>query len=121
MSPDIAQGFREYKSSKALWEALIEVYEGNEDMKQSRQDLLRQRFNMSNHVLGETLEVQLQRFITLNTEMSIARIMLSRSEINKKLINSLPRKWDINVYVIKKTKDLSKLSLAEVMAIIKGM
>ena len=41
LSPDIAQGFREYTSAKALWEALIEVYEGNEDMKESGQDMLR--------------------------------------------------------------------------------
>ena len=40
LSPEIAQGFCEYTSAKALWEALIEVYEGNEDMKQSRQDML---------------------------------------------------------------------------------
>ena len=33
LSPDIAQGFREYESAKALWEALIEVYKGNDDMK----------------------------------------------------------------------------------------
>ena len=30
LSPDIAQGFREYTSTKDLWETLIEVYEGNE-------------------------------------------------------------------------------------------
>ena len=36
LSPKIAQGFCEYTSAKALWEALIEVYEGNEDMKQIR-------------------------------------------------------------------------------------
>ena len=36
LSLDIAQGFREYTSAKALWEALIEVYEGNEDMKEIR-------------------------------------------------------------------------------------
>ena len=41
LSPEISQGFREYTSAKYLWEALIEVYEGNEDMRQSRQDLLR--------------------------------------------------------------------------------
>ena len=40
MSLDIAQGFREYTSAKALWEALIEDYEGNEDMRESRQDML---------------------------------------------------------------------------------
>ena len=91
LSPDIAQGFRSYTSTKAFWEALIEVYEGNDDMKQSRQDLLRQKFNMFNHVLGESLEVQLQRFITLTTEMSTAGVVVSCSEINKKLLNNLPR------------------------------
>lgn len=58
LSPQIAQGFIEYTSAKALWEALIEVYEGNEDMKQSRQDMPRQKFNMFNYILGESLEAQ---------------------------------------------------------------
>ena len=56
LTPDIAQGFHEYTDAKSLWKALNVVYEGNEDMKQSRQDLLRQRFNMFNHILGESLE-----------------------------------------------------------------
>ena len=120
LSPDIAQGFREYTSAKALWEALIEVYEGNEDMRESRQDMLRQRFNMFNYVPGETLEAQLQRFTTLNTEMTVAGIFYTKSEINKKLLNALPKSWDMNVAVIKKTKDLNRLSLAEVMAVIKA-
>ena len=41
LTPEIAQGFREYTDAKSLWKALIAVYEGNEDMKQSRQDLMR--------------------------------------------------------------------------------
>ena len=28
LSPEIAEGFKRYTSEKALWEALIEVYEG---------------------------------------------------------------------------------------------
>ena len=75
---------------------------------------------MFNHVLGETLENKLQRFITLTTKMSYAGVMVTRSEINKKLLNSLPKSWDMNVSVIKKTKDLNRLSLAEMMAIIKA-
>ena len=90
LSPDIAQGFREYTSAKALWEALIEVYEGNEDMKESRQDMLRQKFNMFNYIPGETLEAQLQRFTALITDMNISGIYLSKLEINKKLLNALP-------------------------------
>ncbi|KAL7611060.1 hypothetical protein Lser_V15G13110 [Lactuca serriola] len=120
LSPDIAQGFREYTSAKSLWEALIEVYEGNEDMRESRQDILRQRFNMFNYVPGETLEAQLQRFTTLNTEMTVEGIFYTKSEINKKLLNALPKSWDMNVDVIKKTKDLNRVTLAEVMAVIKA-
>ncbi|KAL4555263.1 hypothetical protein LXL04_037878 [Taraxacum kok-saghyz] len=75
---------------------------------------------MFNHVLGENLEMQLQLFITLTTEMSSAEIVLPRSEVNKKLLKSLPRSWDMNVSVIKKTKDLNKMLLAETMAVIKA-
>ncbi|KAL4573443.1 hypothetical protein LXL04_020249 [Taraxacum kok-saghyz] len=120
LTPEIAQGFREYTDAKSLWEALIAVYEGNEDMKQSRQDLLRQSFNMFNHILGESLEAQLQRFSTLTTEISTAGIVMPRSEINKKLLNSLHEKWDMNVFVIKNTSNLNTMTLAETLAVIKA-
>ncbi|XP_076894718.1 uncharacterized protein LOC143547094 [Bidens hawaiensis] len=120
LSPEIALGFRELNSAKGHWEALIEVFEGNEDMRRNRQDLLRQQFNMFNHVLGECLEKQLHWFISLITEIRSANINLTSAEISNKLVNSLLQSWDLNVAVIKKTKDLSKLTLSEVMAIIKA-
>lgn len=69
LSPEFTQGFRECTSVKVLWEALIEVYEGNEDMRHSRQYMLREKFNMFNYILGESLEAQLQRFNALTTEL----------------------------------------------------
>ncbi|XP_076936338.1 uncharacterized protein LOC143603438 [Bidens hawaiensis] len=75
---------------------------------------------MFNYVLGESLEKQLHRFISLITEIRSANINLTSAEINNKLVNSLPQNWDLNVAVIKKTKDLSRLTLSEVMAIIKA-
>ena len=36
LAPDIAQGFRLDKSAKTLWDALLEVYESNDNMKESR-------------------------------------------------------------------------------------
>ena len=93
----------------------FKVYEGVENMKESRQDMLRQNFNIFDYIPGETLETQLQRFTTLTTKMNIAGIFLSKSKINKRLLNSLPKSWDMNVAVIKKTKDLNRLSIAEVI------
>lgn len=52
--------------------------------------------------------------------MSTARIFVPQSDINKKLLNSLPKSWDMNVSVIKKTKELNRLIHAETMAIIKA-
>ena len=82
--------------------------------------MLRQKFNMFNYIPGETLEAQLQRFTALTTDMNISGIFLTKSEINKKLLNALPRSWDMNVVVIKKTKDLNPLTLVEIMAVIKA-
>ncbi|XP_076959098.1 uncharacterized protein LOC143635087 [Bidens hawaiensis] len=120
LSHEIALGFRELQYAKTLWEALIEVYEGNEDMRRSRQDLLRQKFNMFNHVLGESLETQLHRFITFVTEIRSININLTAVETKNNMVNSLPQSWDMNVAVIKKTKDLNRLTLSEIMAIIKA-
>ena len=54
------------------------------------------------------------------TEMSSAGIVLPKIKINKKLLNSLPKAWDMNVFVIKTTKNLNTMTLAETMAIIKA-
>ena len=93
---------------------VLKIYDGIEDMKEIRKDMLRQKFNMFNYVPGETMEAQLQWFTILSTEMNIVGIFLTKSKINKKLLNSLPKVWDVNVAVI------NRLSLAKTMAIIKA-
>nr|KAJ0191548.1 hypothetical protein LSAT_V11C800412810 [Lactuca sativa] len=108
-------------SNKKKKGAGAKVYEGVENMKESRQDMLRQNFNIFDYIPRETLETQLQRFTTLTTEMNIAGIFLSKSEINKKLLNSLPKSWDMNVAIIKKTKDLNHLSLTDVIQELDGL
>ena len=47
-------------------------------MKESRQKMLRQNFNMFDYIPGETLEAQLQRFTTLTTEMCTTGIYLNK-------------------------------------------
>ncbi|KAC9670495.1 hypothetical protein E3N88_45417 [Mikania micrantha] len=117
-STDIAFGFKEHHTSKQLWNALVERFEGNEDMRESRKDMLRQRFNMFNHIKGESLEAQLNRFTHLMTEMTSDGIEMSKGDVNKKLLNSLPYNWNSNCTTIKRTKDMYKTSLSELISII---
>ncbi|KAI3814003.1 hypothetical protein L1987_18742 [Smallanthus sonchifolius] len=59
LSPKIAHGFMECTSAKQLWDALIQMHERKENMRESRKDMLRQRFNIFNHILEEYLETQI--------------------------------------------------------------
>ncbi|KAI3696127.1 hypothetical protein L1987_79136 [Smallanthus sonchifolius] len=77
LSPDITHNFKECTSAKQLWESLAQAFEGNDDMKASRKEMILQQFNMFNHVLGETLEAQLQRFTKLVSQMRGAQIVMS--------------------------------------------
>ncbi|KAL8205814.1 hypothetical protein R6Q57_009365 [Mikania cordata] len=62
LSTEVAHSFKEHKTAKELWDALVERFEGNEHMRESRKDMLRQRFNMFNHIKGEILEAQLYNY-----------------------------------------------------------
>ncbi|KAL8205619.1 hypothetical protein R6Q57_009170 [Mikania cordata] len=90
LSADVAHGFNEHETAKQLWDALVERFEVNEDMRESRKNMLRQWFNMFNHFKREYLVAQLNRFTHLMTEMTSAGIEIFKGEVNKKLLNSLP-------------------------------
>ncbi|XP_052622759.1 uncharacterized protein LOC111896584 [Lactuca sativa] len=78
------------------WKYRIEKYIKMKDFKIWR-SILRGPVRVTMTVGGETLEAQLQRFTALTTDMNISGICLSKSEINKKLLNAIPRSWDMNV------------------------
>src|ERR1043165_9377430 len=47
-------------------------------------------------------------------------MVVDNSVMNKKLLNTLPRSWDSNVTLIKRTKDLARLTLSETISLIKS-
>ncbi|KAJ0902997.1 putative RNA-directed DNA polymerase [Helianthus annuus] len=120
LGPNIAMGFRTCKSAKELWDSLVEVYEGNEDMKESRRNLLQQNFNNFNHIYGETVDNQIQRFVKLVTQMQMEEIHTTNASTNRQLLNALPKSWDHHVAMIKKTKDLARCTLSEMISHIKA-
>ena len=64
------------------------------------------------------MEAQLKRFTHLMTEMTSVGIEMTKGEVNKKLLNSLPYNWNSNCTTIKRTKDMYKTSLSELISII---
>ena len=120
LTPEVATGYKQYTTAKSLWDALVESYEGNDEMKEVRKDTLRHKFNMFHHVLNESLENQIQRFVHLTTEMKSAGLDLNQYEVNKKLLYSLPRSWDTNISIIKGAHKVERLSLNELISTIRS-
>ncbi|KAM0049923.1 hypothetical protein Hdeb2414_s0008g00291601 [Helianthus debilis subsp. tardiflorus] len=120
LGPDISIGVRNCKSAKEIWDTLVHLFEGNADMKASRVNMMNQQFSSFNHIYEETIENQIRRFVKLVSQMVSAGIDVSNSAINRQLLNSLPKGWDAEVSMIKRTKDLNALTLTELIATIKS-
>ncbi|KAF5758754.1 putative transcription factor interactor and regulator CCHC(Zn) family [Helianthus annuus] len=120
LAPEVDIGVRDCKTGKEMWDALLAIYEGNEEMKESRREMLTQKFNLFNHFPGGTLENQIQRFVALVSYMKTHDISLEKNVINKKLLNALLRNWDTNVTLIKRTRDLARMTLSELISLLKS-
>ena len=53
---EILHTFKRYRTSKELWEALERRFEGNEDVKKNKVELLKKLFAVFRHFKDETLE-----------------------------------------------------------------
>ena len=56
LTSDIFHGFRQNKTSKALWEAIQNRYEGNDELKKSKKDLLKKQFDVFEFLPNENLD-----------------------------------------------------------------
>ncbi|XP_076899965.1 uncharacterized protein LOC143553973 [Bidens hawaiensis] len=74
LSREIALTLRDYTTTKGLWDALVNKFEGNLEMKKSKKGMLKGEFNMLNYVQGESIASLIQRFETLITKIESAGI-----------------------------------------------
>ncbi|XP_076909034.1 uncharacterized protein LOC143566147 [Bidens hawaiensis] len=96
-SLEISQTLRDFTTAKGLWDALTEKFKSNVDMRNYRKEMLRGEFNMFNHIQGELVGTLINRFETLVTKKRSVGVVYDQSEINSKLLNSLPYTWNSSV------------------------
>jgi hypothetical protein len=100
-----SNGFDEYKSAQALWNALSEKLEGNSDLKEGKKELLQRQFDVINYFPGETLDAQVTRLNLLLSKMRKMGIDVNESQKVKKLYDSLPPTWSTPCMMIKRIGD----------------
>lgn len=81
LSNEVTQTLREHTTAKGLWDALVEKIEGNAEMRARRRAMLKDEFNMFNHIQGESVGDLIKRFEKLLTRMRNAEVIINMSEL----------------------------------------
>ncbi|XP_035837213.1 uncharacterized protein LOC118485078 [Helianthus annuus] len=102
LSTDDCNMFEEHRTANALWNGLIEYYEGNEELIESKKDMVQKQYDMFCGVRGESLSDHISRFLNMMTKMKKAGNPVTNRAAIKKLLDSLPKEWSLQCMMNKK-------------------
>ncbi|GKA33125.1 zf-CCHC domain-containing protein [Tanacetum coccineum] len=102
-----------------IWNSLIITHQGNKQVKDNKIDLFVQKYEEFIISDDESIDCAFSRFNTIITSLkALDESFLSRNHV-RKFLRALPTKWRPKVTAIKESKDLSTLSLDELIGNIK--
>ncbi|KAK2965254.1 hypothetical protein RJ640_015752 [Escallonia rubra] len=108
------------ESAKKAWETLRNEFQGDDKVRAIKLQSLRKDLENMKMKEDESLKDYSSRFLELINQMKTHGEDISDRRIVEKILISLPEKFDPIVAVIEETKDLSTLSVQEVMASLKS-
>ncbi|KAL2327520.1 hypothetical protein Fmac_020947 [Flemingia macrophylla] len=104
-----------FKSAKQMWDTLALTYEGSTEVK----SLLARKYELFDMEENESIQAMFGRFQTIVNELSFLGRTYDNFDHIDKILRSLPRKWRPQVTALRASKDLQKLSLEELIGLLK--
>ncbi|KAD7478935.1 hypothetical protein E3N88_02071 [Mikania micrantha] len=114
----IIHAFKKCKSAQELWNSLKQMYEGYDDVKENKKDLLKHKFENFCQQNNENMSSQYLRYVQLVDELTTAGVKLDNQDVLRKFLRSLPKAWNIYSVTIRRTENLKTLTLGELFGIL---
>nr|KYP54354.1 hypothetical protein KK1_000541 [Cajanus cajan] len=108
-----------FKSAKQMWDTLALTYEGSLEVKRNKLSLLAHKYELFKMEENESIQTMFGRFQTIVNEFSFLGRTYDNFDHIDKLLRSLPRKWRPRVTALRASKNLEKLSLEELIGLLK--
>ncbi|GKB64398.1 retrovirus-related pol polyprotein from transposon TNT 1-94 [Tanacetum coccineum] len=108
-----------FKNNEAKMDSLITTHQGNKQVKDNKIDLFVQKYEEFTITDDETIDCAFSRFNTIITSLKALDESFSSRNHVRKFLRALPSKWRPKVTAIEESKDLSKLSLNELVGNLK--
>ncbi|KAL8232054.1 hypothetical protein R6Q57_001832 [Mikania cordata] len=94
------------------------MYEGSDNVKESKKDILKQNFEKFCQVNNENIAFQYLRYVQLVDKLTVAGVKLENQDTFKKFQRSLPQVWNIYFINSRRTENLRTLKLGELFGIL---
>ncbi|GJS90273.1 retrovirus-related pol polyprotein from transposon TNT 1-94 [Tanacetum coccineum] len=106
-------------TAKDIWKTLLITHQGKNQVKDNKIDLLVQQYEQFIIFEDESIDSVFARFNTIITSLKALDEGYSSKKYVRKFLRALNPKWRANVTAIKESKDLTSLSLDELIGILK--
>ncbi|GKB04659.1 hypothetical protein Tco_0832854 [Tanacetum coccineum] len=107
------------KTAKEIWDALLITHQGNSQVKDNKIDLLVQQYEQFMIPKEESIDNGFSRFNTIITSLIALDEGFSSKNYVRKFLRALHPKWRAKVMAIEESKDLTSLSLDELIGNLK--
>ncbi|TYK21887.1 gag-pol polyprotein [Cucumis melo var. makuwa] len=113
VDPNIFKLINTCKSAKVAWDILEVAFEGTSKVKISRLQILTSRFEALQIGEDEFIAEFNARVLDIANELDALGEKMSDSKLVRKVLRSLPSKFNMKVTAIEEANDLSKMKLDE--------
>ncbi|GKC39451.1 zf-CCHC domain-containing protein, partial [Tanacetum coccineum] len=107
------------KTAKEIWDTLLITHQGNSQVKDNKIDLLVQQYEQFTIPKEESIDNGFARFNTIITSLKALDEGFSSKNYVRKFLRALHPKWRAKVTAIEESKDLTSLSLDELIGNLK--
>ena len=115
VSPAIFTRIMTLKSAKAIWDFLKQEYEGNEKVKGMQVLNLIREFEMQRMKESETIREYSDRLLSIVNKVRLLGTEFPDTRIVQKILVTVPEKFESTTSSLENSKDLSSISLAELL------
>ncbi|GJR48351.1 hypothetical protein Tco_1316454 [Tanacetum coccineum] len=106
-------------TAKEIWNTLLITHQGNNQVKDNKIDLLVQQYEQFVISEDESIDSAFARFNTIITSLKALNEGYSSKNYDRKFLRALHPKWRAKIMAIEELKDLTSLSLDELIGNLK--
>jgi len=115
ISPMVFTRIMSLNSAKEIWDYLKAEYEGDERIRGMQVLNLIREFELQRMNESESVKEYSDRLLTIANKVRLLGSVLKDSRIVEKLLVTVPKRFEATITTLENTKDLSKISIAELL------